>query len=87
MYKGNLPFECWCIDLLVWGRYVLIVAVCPFSKWVEAGILPDKRSSTVARWVHAELLCRYGSPRIIRSDRGSEFRGAFEVYLRDMGVM
>ena len=38
-YKGNLPFECWCIDLLKWGEQLLIVCVCAFSKWVEAAVL------------------------------------------------
>ena len=70
--------------MLVWGKYILVTAVCPFSKWVEVGVLPDRHSSTVARWVHAELLCRYGLPWVIRLDHGTELRGAFEVYLQDV---
>ena len=85
-YKGNLPFECWCVDLLKWGVHILIVCVCAFSKWVEAGVLDDRRSSTVVRWLHTEIVCRYGAPRIVRSDRGSEFQGAFTRYLSEMGV-
>ena len=85
-YKGNLSFECWFIDLLIWGRHILVMVVCPFSKWVEVGILPIKHSSTVGGWVHAELLCRYGLPQVIRLDCSAEFRGAFEVNLQDMGL-
>ena len=31
-------------------------------------------------------MCHYGTPRIVRTDRGSEFRGAFAAYLREMGI-
>ena len=53
----------------------MIVAVDPFSKWVEAGELPDHRSATIAAWVHREIVCRYGVPALIRTDRGTEFAG------------
>ena len=85
-YKGNLPFECWCVDLLKWGKFLIIVCVCTFSKWVEAGVLADRRSCTVARWVHSEVVCRFGTPRIIWLDCETEFRGAFAHYLADMGM-
>ena len=65
---------------------ILIVAVCAFSKWVEAGPLPHKRSATIARWFHNEVVCRYGSPMLVRSDRGVEFKGSFAKYLRRMGI-
>ena len=57
--KDFYPFHTWCIDLITSlgqadegecgakGR-VLVVCVCAFSKWIEAAILPDKRSFTVA---------------------------------------
>ena len=69
-----------------WGQQILIVCICTFCKWVEAGVIVDRRSSTVARWVHAEITCQYGTPGLIRTDRGTEFRGAFSRYLADMGV-
>ena len=53
---------------------------------MEADILVDQQSSTVARWVHTELFHRYGTPHIVCTDSGSEFWGAFESYLVDMGV-
>ena len=54
-YKGNLLFECWCINLLKWGVHMLIVCICTFSKWVEAGVLEDYQSSMVAIWIHSEV--------------------------------
>ena len=72
--------------MLKWGKFLIVVCVCMFSKWVEAGVIADCKSSTVARWVHSEVVCRFGTPRIIRSDHGTEFQGAFARYLADMGV-
>ena len=57
--KDFYPFHTWCIDLITSLRQadegeggakgrVLVVCVCAFSKWIEAAILPDKRSFTVA---------------------------------------
>ena len=72
--------------MVKWGKFLIIVCVCAFSKWVEAGVLADRRSGTVARWVHSEVVCRFGTPRIIWSDHGTKFRGAFACYLADIGV-
>ena len=72
------------MDLLKWGKYLIIVCVCTFTCWVEAGVLADHRSGTVARLVHSEVQVQY--PQIIRSDRGIKFWGAFARYLEDMGV-
>ena len=74
------------MDLFKWGKYLIIVCVCTFSKWVEAEVLANRRSSTVARWVHSEVVCRFGTPQVIRSDRRTEFWGVFARYLADMGV-
>lgn len=89
--KATSAFHTWAVDLLshLGGdrsmRY-LIVAVCPFSKWVEAGPLPDKQSSTVTTWFHSHVVCRYGAPACVRTDRGGEFKGDFAAYLERLGV-
>ena len=78
-YKGREPFECWCIDLVMHLKglagmpTIMIVMVCPFSKWVEAAPLPDHSSSTVACWLHSEVVYQYGTPRLIRCDHGGGF--------------
>ena len=38
----------------------IIVATCMFSKWVEAGALPNRSSEMVSKWFHTNILCRYG---------------------------
>lgn len=46
----------------------MIVAIDPFSKWIELGALADKTSASIAEWVDFNLICRYGVPLTIRCD-------------------
>lgn len=88
--KATAPFHTWAIDLVTHlgngsvARH-LIVCVDVFSKWVEAGCIADKESSTVTTWFHANITCRFGTPAFVRADRGGEFRGDFERYLSRLG--
>ena len=59
----------------------MIVAVCPFMKWVEVGILAHKDALTVVCWFYANTTCHFAVPLAVHLDRGSEFRGAFTAYL------
>ena len=62
-----------------------VVAVDPMTKWVEIGAIKNKASSTVANWFHETITCRYGPPARVRCDQGTEFKGAFKVYLESIG--
>ena len=86
MYKGSLSFECWCVDIPKWGVHLLIVCVYAFSKWVDAGVLEDCQSNKLARWMHSEIVCCNGTPRLVRTDHDIEFKGAIMKYLREMGA-
>ena len=57
------------------NRY-LVVIVDAFSKWVELYPIPNWKASTVAA-VMFDFIKRYGTPTIVRSDRGTEFGGEF----------
>ena len=57
-----MPFVVWILDSIVGmmlpnanGHTLILVAVCPFTKWVEAGTCASIASAEVARWVHATL--------------------------------
>ena len=74
-WKGRGPFSMWCIDLVTHleppgrnGETTMVVAVCPFSKWVEAAPLVDKSAQTTVQWLHSEIVCRYRVPVAIRVD-------------------
>ena len=73
--KDLFAFAAWCIDLITnlvprgpnSERY-LIVAVCAYTKWLEAGALTGKLAKDIADWVHANIVCHFGVPLVIRTD-------------------
>ena len=92
--KAAAPFRIWCIDTIVGlkpaapdGATDVLVAVDPFTKWVEAGAVPTLNSHETAFWFHREITCRYGIPAVVRSDKGLEFQGEFANYLKRYGVL
>ena len=78
--KGCRPFNMWCLDSIVnlapatpSGAQNVIVAVDPYSKWVEASPVDNLTSHEAANWLHSQIVCRYGVPYCIRTDRGVEY--------------
>ncbi|XP_057790863.1 uncharacterized protein LOC131007973 [Salvia miltiorrhiza] len=55
------------------GKYFLIVAVDYFSKWIEAEAITKIDDSTVEKFLWKNICCRYGVPRILVSDNGTQF--------------
>lgn len=53
-------------------KYVLLV-VDSFSRWCEAIPLKSQEAYVVAEALFAEVICRYGAPLILVSDRGQNF--------------
>ncbi len=44
-----------------------------FSRWLEARPLKTANADTVATFLYEEIICRFGAPRILQSDRGIHF--------------
>ena len=72
-------FQRWHIDIL--GglpttkdkyKYVLLV-VDSYSKWSEAFPLRTQEATEVAAVLFKEVICRYGAPNVLISDRGRNF--------------
>lgn len=55
------------------GETILVVAVCVYSKFVVMHPLLDKSAATLARWFYTYIICEYGVPRWVRTDKGGEF--------------
>ena len=68
------------------NRYILMV-IDHFSKWVEAFPIPRKTNENVWKALRCEYVPRHGSPRVLITDRGSEFRGKeFEEWVRGNNI-
>ena len=60
------------------GFNQIVIAIDNFCRYIVIGALPDRRADTIARWFHSTVVCTYGVPGLVRTDGGSEFKGAFE---------
>jgi len=52
----------------------LLVIVDHYSKWVELFPLTQATSAKMANVIEREIFCRYGAPKCILSDNGTNFR-------------
>ncbi|XP_057808857.1 uncharacterized protein LOC131023330 [Salvia miltiorrhiza] len=78
---ATCPFDKWGIDIVgklptaPGGKCFLIVAVDYFSKLVEAKAVSKIDECTIERFLWRNICCRYGSPRVLVSNNGSQFTG------------
>ncbi|KAL0377453.1 UNVERIFIED_CONTAM: hypothetical protein Sradi_3050800 [Sesamum radiatum] len=56
-------------------RKFLIVAVDYFTKWVEAEALAKISEKEVIKFLWKNIICRFGIPRALISDNGTQFSG------------
>ena len=79
--NSPVPFDQWGIDLVTdlpaatGNRRWLIVAVDYFTKWVEAEPLGSITQEQVIKFIWKNLICRFGLPRSIVTDNGTQFTG------------
>jgi len=81
--KRTIPptdiFERWGVDIVGplpitrEGNRYIVVAMDYFSRWPEARPLKMANADTVATFLYEEIICRFGAPRILQSDRGTHF--------------
>ena len=83
-------FDVWGIDFMgpfvsSLGMKYILVAVNYVSKWVEATTLANNEGKSVTTFLKKNILSRFGTPRAIISDGGSDFfnrlfKGLLEKY-------
>src|SRR6266542_7022768 len=72
-------FERWGVDIVKSlliireGNRYIVVAMNYFSRWPETRPLKVANADTVATFLYEEIICRFGTLRILQSDRGTYF--------------
>ena len=61
------------LELTTSGNRYIVVVTEYLTKWVEAQAIPDKKGSTIAKYLFREIYARYGTPERMISDQGTEF--------------
>ena len=90
--KGTEPLTGWAVDSAgafpadADGNRYLFVFVDPFSKWVEVALSPSLHSWRAAHALYSEVMARWGKPRYVRTDNGSEYKGSFARLCGGMGI-
>ena len=73
------PFAQWGIDIVgplptaPAQKKLLLVTIDYFSKWIEADAFSSIKDRDVTRFIWKNIVCRFGIPRSIVSDNGSQF--------------
>ena len=55
------------------GEQYILLIVNSLSRWCEAFAVKDQKATTVAKVLYEQIFTRYGAPRELISDRGSQF--------------
>ena len=91
---SSWPFSVWGIDIIgkispksSSGHVFILVAIDYFTKWVEVTSYAKPNAAKVATFIRSHIICRYGVPHELISDRRVHFRGKdvrLTLYYRDM---
>ncbi|RVW66485.1 Retrovirus-related Pol polyprotein from transposon 17.6 [Vitis vinifera] len=87
------PFSVWGIDIIgkispksSSGHEFILVAIDYFTKWVEAASYARLTSSGVASFIRSHIICRYGVPHELISDRGVHFRAEVDTLVQRYSI-
>ena len=90
--KGLVPLAGWSIDAASLfpadgdGHCFLLVAINPFSKWVEACPVPSLSSWWAAEFLF-DIIMWWSKPRYVHMDNGSDFAGSFAHLCKAMSIV
>ena len=68
------------------GHEFILVAIDYFTKWVEATSYAKLNAAKVAAFIRSHIICRYGVPHELISDRGVHCRGEVDTLLQRYGI-
>ncbi|RVW92638.1 Gag-Pol polyprotein [Vitis vinifera] len=68
------------------GHEYILVAIDYFTKWVEAASYARLTAAKVAKFIRSHIICRYGVPQELISDRGVHFKGKVDTLIQEYGI-
>ena len=68
------------------GHEFILVAIDYFAKWVEATSYAKLNAVKVVTFIKLHIICRYGVPHELISNRGVHFGGEFDTLLQRYGI-
>ena len=87
------PFLVWGIDIIGKispkssnGHEYILVVIDYFTKWVEAASCVRLTVARVAKFIRSHIICRYGVPHELISDRGVHFRGEVDTLIQEYDI-
>ena len=87
------PFLVWGIDIIGKispkssnGHEYILVVIDYFTKWVEAASYVRLTVARVAKFMRSHIICRYGVPHELISDRGVHFKGEVNKLIQEYGI-
>ncbi|WKA05089.1 hypothetical protein VitviT2T_023074 [Vitis vinifera] len=90
---SSWPFSVWGIDIIGKispkssnGHEFILVAIDYFTKWVEAASYARLTSSGVDSFIRSHIICRYGVPHELISDRGVYFRAEVDTLVQRYSI-
>ena len=69
------------------GNHYLLVAMDPFSKWVEIHAMPSLHSWRAAEFLYNDLVACWGKPCYVQTEKGAEFVGSFVRLCKGLGIV
>ena len=87
------PFSVWGINIIEKispksssGHKFILVTIDYFTRWVEAASYARLTSSGVASFIKSHIICRYGVPHELISDRGVHFRAEVDTLVQRYSI-
>ena len=68
------------------GHKYILIAIDYFTKWVEAASYTRLTVAKVAKFIKSHIICQYGVPHELISNRGVHFRGKVDALVQEYGI-
>src|SRR6266545_8208806 len=55
------------------GNRYIVTAIDYFTKWSIAKAIKEATAKTVSKFIYEKIICEYGCPQVLQSNRGTHF--------------